>query len=114
MLALSATQAHPALYHTPTQPQTPPCPKARAFTFAILFLCQVDLPRGHLQAKDRGLAQRVRRLAADVGVTVEEVDKHHLNLLSGNRPHQGVAADVGPLEVAQLTQAPGEQCAWLF
>jgi len=62
--------------------------------------------QGRSQAKDRNLAQRVRRAAEEAGVPVDTVDKHTLNLLANNRPHQGLAADVGPLAPTLLPGAP--------
>lgn len=61
--------------------------------------------------KDPALAARIRRLAEAAGAIVEEASKHTLNLLSENRPHQGVCADVGPLTMPELGEVPREWAA---
>jgi 21S rRNA (GM2251-2'-O)-methyltransferase len=56
--------------------------------------------------KDAHLLRKVQLLAEGRGVTVTEMNKHDMNLLSEHRPHQGLALDVGPLELVQLKGPP--------
>jgi len=59
--------------------------------------------------KDAGAVEAIVAAAAAAGAAVRYVDKHELNLLSDNRPHQGVVLDVPPLATEALRSlAPWE------
>mmetsp|Transcript_40629 Transcript_40629/g.96235 ORF Transcript_40629/g.96235 Transcript_40629/m.96235 type:complete len:238 (-) Transcript_40629:99-812(-) len=47
--------------------------------------------------KDAGTIETVLRLAEEAGVTIEKVDKGRLNVMSGDRPHQGLVLFAEPL-----------------
>ena len=51
-------------------------------------------------------AKEVMKLAEERGVPVAEVDKGILNVLSGNRPHQGFALRCGKLYFESLSRIP--------
>jgi 21S rRNA (GM2251-2'-O)-methyltransferase len=44
----------------------------------------------------------IERLATELGVPLRSVSKHDLNMLSDNRPHQGVVLAVEPIELETL------------
>jgi 21S rRNA (GM2251-2'-O)-methyltransferase len=52
------------------------------------------------------VADVVERATAQ-GAAVRYVDRHELNLLSDNRPHQGLVLDCAPLELEEGLQAGG-------
>lgn len=56
--------------------------------------------------KDGALVTAAERLAAEAGVPVARVDKHRLNLITGNRPHQGIALQADKLRFAPLSAMP--------
>lgn len=51
-------------------------------------------------------AQEVLKLAEEKGVPIAHVDKGILNVLSGNRPHQGFALRCGKLYFESLSRIP--------
>jgi len=51
-------------------------------------------------------AQEVLKLAEERGVPIAHVDKGILNVLSGNRPHQGFALRCGKLYFESLSRIP--------
>jgi hypothetical protein len=51
-------------------------------------------------------AQEVLRLAEEQNVPIAHVDKGILNVLSGNRPHQGFALRCGKLHFESLSRIP--------
>ena len=52
--------------------------------------------------KDSKGAMEIMRLAKSLGVEVREIPKHDLNMLSGNRPHQGFILRASPLNFKRL------------
>jgi len=56
--------------------------------------------------KDGGAVAEVEELAAEAGVTVERADKHQLNMMCDNKPHQGIVMLCEPLEFAPLQKLP--------
>ena len=66
--------------------------------------------------KDRASVERLLERAKELGIKQTTTDKHHLNLLSDNRPHQGFVLKAKPLdfidvEVLEAPVGPGEH--WL-
>jgi len=53
--------------------------------------------------KDEGAADEIAALALQMGLDVREFPKHDLNMLSGNRPHQGFVLRAEPLDVDVIT-----------
>ncbi|GJP34186.1 hypothetical protein CLOM_g18641 [Closterium sp. NIES-68] len=62
--------------------------------------------RGGGKRKDKGAVERALRAAEEAGVERVVVSKHELNLLSGNRPHQGLVLDVSGLQLAPIDALP--------
>ncbi|KAG2498492.1 hypothetical protein HYH03_003744 [Edaphochlamys debaryana] len=56
--------------------------------------------------KDAGLLRQVESLCRDAGVEVVKAPRHELNLMSGDRPHQGLVLDVSPLDWMHLDEFP--------
>lgn len=56
--------------------------------------------------KDKAALAAVLDAASALDVAVQNVSKHELNLLTDNRPHQGLVLDATPLEFQSLTQLP--------
>jgi len=68
--------------------------------------------------KDGALVTAVERLATEAGVPIARVDKHRLNMITGNRPHQGIALQASKLEFKPMqTMVPppegGARAVWL-
>lgn len=56
--------------------------------------------------KDSGAVAEIEELAVEAGVRVERAEKHTLNLMCDNKPHQGLAILCEPLEFEPLQQMP--------
>lgn len=56
--------------------------------------------------KDALAVERARKAAEDLGAAVVIVEKHDLNCLVDNRPHQGLALDCSALEPALMDAPP--------
>ncbi|CAG9466791.1 unnamed protein product [Pedinophyceae sp. YPF-701] len=73
---------------------------------------QDGLGSGQGRRRDRSALQAALAAAEERGVPVDYVSKHDLNLLSDNRPHQGLAIDASPIEPTNLeTPPPAERAA---
>ncbi|CAI5984795.1 unnamed protein product [Closterium sp. NIES-64] len=62
--------------------------------------------RGGGKRKDKAAVERVLRVAEQSGVERLSVSKHELNLLSGNRPHQGLVLDASGLQLEPIEALP--------
>ena len=56
--------------------------------------------------KDRSAVTEIEELAAAAGVAIERTDKHLLNLMCDNRPHQGLAIMCSSLEFKPMQKLP--------
>lgn len=56
--------------------------------------------------KDGGAITRIKALAQDRDIPVQYISKHVLNMLSDQRPHQGVVADCGDLAYEPIHVLP--------
>jgi 21S rRNA (GM2251-2'-O)-methyltransferase len=56
--------------------------------------------------KDAAAVAEIIAAAGAAGAAVRHVEKHDLNLLSDNRPHQGIVLDAAPLELVPLRALP--------
>lgn len=54
--------------------------------------------------KDRKAAEEIQRLADENGCVLETVDKGRLNVMSGDRPHQGFILQCKPLDFVDISQ----------
>ncbi|CAI5497207.1 unnamed protein product [Closterium sp. Naga37s-1] len=62
--------------------------------------------KGGGKRKDKAAVERVLRVAEQSGVERLSVSKHELNLLSGNRPHQGLVLDASGLQLEPIEALP--------
>ncbi|KAL4424564.1 hypothetical protein ABPG77_009148 [Micractinium sp. CCAP 211/92] len=56
--------------------------------------------------KDKGAIQAAKRRAEELGARIEYASKHDLNMLSDNRPHQGIMLDCSTLEFEPMPALP--------
>ncbi|KAK4352899.1 hypothetical protein RND71_028417 [Anisodus tanguticus] len=64
----------------------------------------LDLSGNNRKKKDKKGFERVLRMAEKVGLGKKEVSKHDLNMISDNRPHQGLVLDASPLEMVGIKE----------
>ncbi|KAJ8564365.1 hypothetical protein K7X08_000825 [Anisodus acutangulus] len=64
----------------------------------------LDLSGNNRKKKDKKGFERVLRMAEKVGLDKKEVSKHDLNMISDNRPHQGLVLDASPLEMVGIKE----------
>uniref|UniRef100_A0A3Q7GJE3 rRNA methyltransferase 1, mitochondrial n=1 Tax=Solanum lycopersicum TaxID=4081 RepID=A0A3Q7GJE3_SOLLC len=64
----------------------------------------LDLSGNNRKKKDKKGFERVLRTAEKVGLSIKEVSKHDLNMISDNRPHQGLVLDTSPLEMVGIKE----------
>ncbi len=76
--------------------------RRRGATHTLFLQESMDMSK----RKDAGAVAAIQAAAAAAGAAVRHVDKHELNLLSDNRPHQGVVLDAAPLELLPLRALP--------
>ncbi|KAK9815969.1 hypothetical protein WJX74_006432 [Apatococcus lobatus] len=62
--------------------------------------------QGEGRRKERGAPEHAIASAESVGATVTYISKHDLNMLTHNRPHQGLALDCSPLDWVGLDEMP--------
>lgn len=61
--------------------------------------------------KDASAVAAIQAACSELGVPLRRVEKHELNLLSDNRPHQGVVLDCAPLSFERDLVAGGLEAA---
>lgn len=73
--------------------------------FYALFV-QEGLDQGakSRKKKDKKGFEKVLKLANKVGLDTKVVSKHELNMISDNRPHQGLVLDASPLEMVGIKE----------
>lgn len=64
----------------------------------------LDLSGNNRKKKDKKGFERVLRMAEKVGLGKKEVSKHDLNMITDNRPHQGLVLDASPLEMVVIKE----------
>ncbi|KAJ8541864.1 hypothetical protein K7X08_016730 [Anisodus acutangulus] len=64
----------------------------------------LDLSGNNRKKKDKKGFERVLRMVEKVGLGKKEVSKHDLNMISDNRPHQGLVLDASPLEMVGIKE----------
>lgn len=63
----------------------------------------LDLSRKN-KKKDKKRFEKVLMMAEKIGLTKKDVSKHDLNMVSDNRPHQGLVLDASPLEMVGIKE----------
>lgn len=64
----------------------------------------LDLSGNNRKKKDKKGFERILRMAEKVGLGKKEVSKHDLNMITDNRPHQGLVLDASPLEMVDIKE----------
>ncbi|MCE3050468.1 hypothetical protein HAX54_047301 [Datura stramonium] len=64
----------------------------------------LDLSGNNRKKKDKKGFERILRMAEKVGLGKKEVSKHDLNMITDNRPHQGLVLDASPLEMVGIKE----------
>ncbi|XP_058074146.1 uncharacterized protein LOC131222922 [Magnolia sinica] len=72
--------------------------------YALYVQEGLDLSSNNRKKKDKKGVEKVLRRAEKIGLTVKEASKHDLNMIVGNRPHQGLVLDASPLEMDSLRE----------
>lgn len=73
--------------------------------FYGLYIQQgLDLSGNNRKKKDKKGFERVLRMAENVGLGKTEISKHDLNMITDNRPHQGLILDASPLEMVGIKE----------
>ena len=62
--------------------------------------------------KERIICCHVEDKAEKLGISIKTVSKHDLNILTQNRPHQGVVLDASPLECEKMDVMPTVEGNW--
>lgn len=64
----------------------------------------LDLSTNNKKKKDKKGSEKVLRIAEKLGLSKKEISKHDLNMISDNRPHQGLVLDASPLEMVSIKE----------
>ncbi|XP_017223335.1 uncharacterized protein LOC108199846 isoform X2 [Daucus carota subsp. sativus] len=64
----------------------------------------LDLSTNNKKKKDKKGFEKVLRIAEKLGLSKKEISKHDLNMISDNRPHQGLVLDASPLEMVSIKE----------
>ena len=62
--------------------------------------------------KDKGAVSSAMERAKELGASVRTASKHDLNMLSENRPHQGMVLDASELEFEGMDVMPEAEVVW--
>lgn len=72
--------------------------------YALYMQEGLDLNNNNKKKKDKKGFEKVLRLAEKNALTIKEISKHDLNMISDNRPHQGLVLDASPLEMVKIKE----------
>lgn len=73
--------------------------------FYTLYIQEgLDLSTNNKKKKDKKGFEKVLRIAEKLGLSKKEISKHDLNMISDNRPHQGLVLDASPLEMVSIKE----------
>ncbi|XP_038880007.1 uncharacterized protein LOC120071698 [Benincasa hispida] len=72
--------------------------------YALYMQEGIDLNNNNKKKKDKKGFEKVLRLAEKNALTIKEISKHDLNMISDNRPHQGLVLDASPLEMVKIKE----------
>lgn len=64
----------------------------------------LDLSTNNKKKKDKKGFEKILRIAEKLGLSKKEISKHDLNMISDNRPHQGLVLDASPLEMVSIKE----------
>lgn len=72
--------------------------------YALYMQEGLDLNNNNKKKKDKKGFEKVLRLAERNALTIKDISKHDLNMISDNRPHQGLVLDASPLEMVRVKE----------
>ncbi|KAF3639759.1 hypothetical protein FXO38_22484 [Capsicum annuum] len=72
--------------------------------FGLYIQKGLDLSGNNRKKKDKKGFKRVMMIADKVGLGKKKVSKHDLNMITDNRPHQGLVLDASPLEMVAIKE----------
>ena len=72
--------------------------------YALYLQDGMDLSEKNKKKKDKKSIKNILKIADEIGLTVKEASKHDLNMISDNRPHQGLILDASPLEMVGIRE----------
>jgi len=75
-------------------------------TYGELLLQDRSVSKSSLSKSLMSEVESVVKLATKLNIPIEYVSKHDLNMLSENRPHQGVVLGAAPMVLEQLVSLP--------
>ncbi|KAK4838461.1 hypothetical protein QYF36_013929 [Acer negundo] len=64
----------------------------------------LTLSSSNRKRKDKKGFEKVLKMAENIGLSIKETSKHDLNMVVGNRPHQGLVLDASPLEMVKIKE----------
>lgn len=64
----------------------------------------LDLSSNNRKKKDKKGFEKILKMAEKLGIRVNQVSKHDLNMVVDNRPHQGLVLDASPLEMVKIKE----------
>lgn len=78
---------------------------SRRREFHALYVQEgLTLSSSNRKRKDKKGFEKVMKMAENIGLSVKEISKHDLNMVVGNRPHQGLVLDASPLEMVKIKE----------
>lgn len=77
--------------------------KTREF-YALYVQEGLSLSSNNRKKKDKKGYEKVLKMAENMGISIKETSKHDLNMVVGNRPHQGLVLDASPLEMVKIKE----------
>lgn len=72
--------------------------------YALYIQEGLDLSNNNRKKKDKKGFEKVLRRAEKMGISIKELSKHDLNMVTDNRPHQGLVLDASPLEMVKIME----------
>ncbi|XP_010110885.2 uncharacterized protein LOC21390414 [Morus notabilis] len=72
--------------------------------YALYVQEGLDLSSNNRKKKDKKGFEKVLKMAEKLGLSINEVSKHDLNMVVDNRPHQGLVLDASPLEMVKIKE----------
>ncbi|CAH9143743.1 unnamed protein product [Cuscuta epithymum] len=72
--------------------------------YALYIQEGLDLSSNNRKKKDKKGFEKVLKMAEKIRLCTKELSKHDLNMITDNRPHQGLVLDASPLEMVSIKE----------
>lgn len=72
--------------------------------YALYVQEGINLSSNNRKKKDKKGFEKVLKIAEKMGLSRKDISKHDLNMISDNRPHQGLVLDASPLEMVGIKE----------